>query len=118
MAKIFLTFLILLALLVVDGCAEKTPSPLPIKISLVTAFPGHAYAFIAQEKKLFAKYGVNVELIPHPDQMSASAAYESSQVEGLMVPFTDAIKFALKGISSRVVYGIDYSETAGSVGLN
>ncbi len=113
-------FFILLTILIIGGgtlslsksCTGIIPSSQSaIKISLTT-FPGHVYAFIAQEKKLFTKYGVNVELILFPNQSSASFAYESNQAESLLVPFTDAIMFTSKGIPSTVVYSINYSETA------
>jgi NitT/TauT family transport system substrate-binding protein len=104
--------LVLFIFLVISGCSEKTSPQLPLKIAVLTNFPGHNYAFIAQEKKLFAQQGVTVELVPHSSQPSASDDYEKGRVDGLFVPFTDAIVFNAQGIPTVVVYCTDYSETA------
>ncbi len=103
---------VLFIFLVMSGCTEKISPQLPLKIAILTNFPGHNYAFIAQEKKLFAQHGVKVELVPHSSQPSASDAYKKSDTDGLFVPFTDAIVFNALGIPTVVVYCTDYSETA------
>lgn len=104
---------ILCILLTFNACTNETPlSQSPIKIALMTAFPGYTPAFIAKEKNLFTQYGATVELKGCFDQPTASRLYEDGKTEGLFVPFSDAIVLTSKGIATTVVYITDYSETA------
>jgi NitT/TauT family transport system substrate-binding protein len=83
----------------------------PIKLGLnvwVTNF----LPFIAQEKGFFEKNNVNVQLTLVPDYLKMIDGYYSGQYDGIMGVYADVIFQNSQGIDSKVVFAVDYSDTA------
>ena len=86
----------------------------PIKLGLnvwVTNF----LPFIAQEKGLFEKNNVNVQLTLVPDYMQMIDGYYTGQFEGIMGVYADVIFQHSQGTDSKVVFAVDYSDTADAI---
>ena len=83
----------------------------PIKLGLnvwVTNF----LPYIAQEKGFFEKNNVNVQLTLVPDYLKMIDGYYSGQYDGIMGVYADVIFQHSQGIDSKVVFAVDYSDTA------
>ena len=106
----------LLALILVFGLLEagctpkKAKEKTPIKIA-INVWPGYAHAFIAQEKGIFKRHRVDVELILKRDVTESTQLYKNNEVYGIFSVFTDIIMMNAQGIPTKVVYVADYSDT-------
>jgi NitT/TauT family transport system substrate-binding protein len=106
--------LILVFGLLSEGCTpKKAKEKTPIKIA-INVWPGYAHAFIAQEKGIFKKHSVDVELILKKDITESTQLYKNNEVDGIFNVFTDIIMMNAQGIPAKVVYVADYSD-AGDV---
>ncbi len=102
--------LLLLGLLLAMLVSCSSPLP-PLRISIQSDWPSYGIAFIAQDQGLFAKYGVQVTLIPVPGYMESLKPYKEGQADAAFMVFADAIMFEAEGVSTRAVYITEYSET-------
>ena len=82
----------------------------PIKIA-INEWPGYAHAFIAQEKGIFEKNGVAVELVFDRDYTASQQRYIDGEVDGVFEVLPDTMFRNTQGLPSKVVYLMDYSET-------
>ena len=87
--------------------------PVPLRIAL-DSWPGYAHAFLAEQKGLFAKQGVVVQLKLEKGPSDSLVDYKNGDVDGVMGVFSDAIILHAEGYPSRVIYVTDYSQ-AGDV---
>jgi len=85
-------------------------SKTPIKIA-INEWPGYAHAFIAQEKGIFEKNGVAVELVFDRDYTTSQQRYIDGEVDGVFEVLPDTMFRNTQGLPSKVVYLMDYSET-------
>jgi NitT/TauT family transport system substrate-binding protein len=86
----------------------------PIKLGLnvwVTNF----LPYIAQEKGFFEKNNVNVQLTLVPDYLQMIDGYYAGQFDGIMGVYADVIFQNSQGTDSKVVFAVDYSETADAI---
>ena len=98
-------------ILTVIGCAQtSTESKKPIKIGL-TVWPGYAYMFIADEKGMFKKNGVDVEFVLSRDTPETTRLYFEGEIDGYANPLAEAIVLNSEGKKTKVVFIIDYSDT-------
>ena len=95
------------------ACSRTEEPNQPLRIS-INAWPGYAYAYIAQEKGYFQANQVNVELIFRKDIHASNQLFKDGEVDGTFCVFADAIMFHSEGIPNRVVYITNYSD-AGDV---
>lgn len=106
-----MTGVIVITLCLFANCArpsaEKRP---PLKIA-ISQWPGYALAFVAQEKGLFAKHGVEVELVYRKGYPEARMLYENGEADGLFCVFADVLFLNAEGMSTKTVYVCDYSDT-------
>lgn len=113
MKRIIIFLSILLLICVVTGCAdkaEKAKDNEPIKIGLIV-WPGYAHAFIAEEKGIFEKNGVNVELVLKKGISNLLETYKNGEIDGILILVPDVIMFNAEGVPTRIVCVIDYSDT-------
>ena len=82
---------------------------------MLTLWPPNFLAYIAQEKGIFEKNGVNVQLLFDKDYFSAVEHYDNDDADGITVVFSDAIIQDSNGISTKVVYHIDSSQSGDAV---
>ena len=71
--------------------------------------------FIAQEKGFFEKNNVNVQLTLVPDYLQMIDGYYAGQFDGIMGVYADVIFQNSQGIDSKVVFAVDYSDTADAI---
>ena len=108
MNKRFITVLgLLLFALLLGSCKEEQV----VKIG-VSVWPAHAYTFIAQEKGLFKKHGVSVELVLKKDVSEVYDLYKSDELDGFFGVFSDAIMLNANTFFTQVVYVPEYTDTA------
>jgi len=100
---------LLLAFLV--SCTSPPPPPPPLRIAIQSVWPTFGAAFIAQEKGLFAKYGVQVTLISAPGYVESLKPYKEGTADATFIMFSDTIMLDAEGVPSRLVYATDYSDT-------
>ena len=98
-APIFLLFVLGASCSKVD---QKTVNHKPVRISL-DIFPGYAYAFIAKEKGIFAKNGVDVELVLNQDYLVSQKNFADGLVDGVFSVYADAITASQQGAPLKVV---------------
>ncbi len=82
---------------------------------MLTLWPPNFLAYIAQEKGIFETNGVNVQLLFDKDYFSAVEHYDNDDVDGITVVFSDAMIQDSNGISTKVVYHIDSSQSGDAV---
>ena len=80
----------------------------PIRIML-TLWPPNFLFYVAEEKGIFEKNNVNVELLFDPDYFQASEKYALNDADGITIVFSDAIIHDSNGVETKVVYNIDSS---------
>lgn len=93
--------------------ADKTQNE-PIKISVGT-WPGYGDIFIAQEKGIFEKNNVKVEIVFFKSFGDAVDAYNNGQTDGGYTTWPEAITSSFSGVNSKVVYVVDLSTTGDSI---
>jgi NitT/TauT family transport system substrate-binding protein len=86
----------------------------PIKIML-TLWPPNFLAYIAQEKGIFEKNGVNVQLLFDKDYFNAVQQYDNDEADGITLVFSDAMIQDSNGIPTKVVYHIDSSQSGDAI---
>lgn len=86
------------------------------KVTLATvAWIGYAPFYVAVEKGLFKKYGVEVELKDFADPALIPAALASGGIQGAMYTYDQVINLVANGNDYRVVMPIDYSNGADAI---
>ncbi|HEY5631411.1 MAG TPA: ABC transporter substrate-binding protein [Nitrososphaeraceae archaeon] len=72
-------------------------------------------AFVAQDKGFFKKNNVDVNLTLIPKYNDAINAYTNRDYDGIFAVYSDFIIQQSEGIDTKVVYGVDYSNTADAI---
>ena len=93
-----------------NPASEKNISSYPIKIAL-SIWSGYALAYIAQEKGIFKKNNVEVELILKQKVNDVLEMLKNNEVDGVFDVFTDALVMRSQGYPVIVVYVTDYSNS-------
>ena len=86
----------------------------PVKLG-VNKWPGFAYVYVAQEKELFEKNGVDVELVFNEAYLDNQLAFVNGKVDGIFGVYSDTILHNAKGIDTTTVWVADYSVEADSI---
>jgi NitT/TauT family transport system substrate-binding protein len=89
--------------------AQTEVSNEPIRIML-TLWPPNFLYYVAEEKGIFERNSVNVELLFDPDYFQASEKYAFGDADGITIVFSDAIVHDSNGVDTKVVYNIDSSQ--------
>lgn len=110
MRKPILILSAVVAVAIAIGCAKKPEPRPPIKIG-INVWPGYAHAFIAKEKGIFKKNGVNVELILKQEQGESFELYRNSGCDGIFTVVPDVLMLNSQGIPTKAVCVVDYSTT-------
>jgi NitT/TauT family transport system substrate-binding protein len=82
----------------------------PVRIIMHALWPPNFLAYIAEEKGLFEKNGVNVELLFDPDYYQVADRYALDEADGIAIVFSDAVLQNSRGIDTKVVYTLDSSQ--------
>lgn len=86
----------------------------PIKLG-INIWATDFLPFIAQEKGFFENNDVNVQLTLVPDYLQMIDGYYAGQFDGIMGVYADVIFQHSQGTDSRVVFAVDYSDTADAI---
>jgi len=106
-----LVFLLVIAMIITMAAScSKTEKEQAIKIA-INVWPGYAHAFIAQEKGIFEKNGVTVELMLRKDISDSTELYRHGEADGVFTLVPDVVIFNSEGISTKIVHVTDYSDT-------
>jgi len=106
--------LLLIFLLTITVSCSAPPAAPPLKIGIMSIWPTFAVPFIAQEKGLFAKQGVQVIPVPiagNSGYTDTLKSYKEGKIDAAFMMFSDAIMLEAEGIATRIVYAADYSDT-------
>ncbi|MFC2061004.1 ABC transporter substrate-binding protein [Elusimicrobiota bacterium] len=102
---------VLMLIIAITGCTtDKKAEKGPLRIG-VDVFPGWAHIFIAQEKGIFKKNGVDVEIVLDEDYLSIQEQFANNELDGAFMVYADAIYINDQGIDAQVVYISDHSVT-------
>lgn len=111
-------FMFMLGVLVftplLTSCQSKPVQKEPIKIA-VNVWPGYAYAFLAQEKGIFQKNNVEVELILKGSTPESLKLFTDGEVDGCFDILTDIIMINARGIPARIVCVVDSSGSGDAI---
>ena len=86
----------------------------PIRVGFPLWVPD-LLAFVAQDKGFFKKNNVDVNLTLIPKYNDAINAYTNRDYDGIFAVYSDFIIQQSEGIDTKVVYGVDYSNTADAI---
>ncbi|MEK7991680.1 MAG: ABC transporter substrate-binding protein [Thiotrichaceae bacterium] len=100
-----------LLLVVLASCSPSSTPISPLKIGIHPGWPTPGAAFVAQEKGLFTKHGVEVTLMPIVEYNDIKKFYREGKIDIAFMVFTDAIMFESEATSAHFVYAIDYSDS-------
>ena len=92
-------------------CRSHKHNSEPIKIGLSIWAPSF-FTYIAQERGFFEKNNVSVNLTLIPDYIRMLEDYRNGDVDGIVAVFADALFQNSEGIDSKIVYMLDYLNTA------
>ena len=113
-----LVFIIVISLLFSNSFvlinAQMLNKAPPIKIGMTVWVPNFL-AFIAQEKGIFKKNNVDVNLTLIQDYNNAINTYSNGEVDGIFTVYSDAIVQDSTGINTKVVYNVDSSFKADAI---
>lgn len=88
---IILFFIAILAAIFLKSCTFGSKELHPLKIG-ITTWPGFDIILYAQEKDLFKKRGINVELIRFENQQDSSRAMIRGSLDGVLVSLWDIMQ--------------------------
>ncbi len=98
----------------VPAPAEATPEEVVVRIG-TQPWIGYGPWWIAQEKDMFSKYGLKVELIDFVQDSDVNAALASNQMEAANLATHTAIKLYSAGLDIRIVLLEDASYEADAI---
>lgn len=95
----------------VTGCGKTAPPQKPIRIG-IEVWAGYGYAYVAEEMGFFKKNNVDVKLVFAKNSIESRALFENGDIDGTFDVFPDIVTRYSKGIPARVVWVVDYSDSA------
>jgi len=112
MKNFFCLLLIVWVVVCIAGCGKEensnTAEKEPLKVTLPT-WTGYGPLFLAKEKGLFAKHGVNVELSIIEGLAERKQALAGGQVDGMATALDVQVSLAAAGIPMQIVWLLDDS---------
>ncbi len=97
-----------LVICVTQGKANAAGEPIKIGVKI---WAPDFFWYVAQEKGIFQKNNVNVELTLVQDYQEILSDYANGEFDGMIPVYSDVIYQNSQGMNSRVVYAIDFSNT-------
>ncbi|MGC1479932.1 MAG: ABC transporter substrate-binding protein [Chthoniobacterales bacterium] len=111
MRKALSSLVATLALSIFPGCDQVSPSGKPLRIGIET-WAGYGFAYLAQDKGFYEKHGVEVELVFAEDSETSRERFAHREIEGWFDVLPEAVTGHASGIPARVVWVVDYSDSA------
>ncbi len=119
--RTLILLLTMLAMIVLAGCTAVAPAPTGGEAAMTTVrigtqpWIGYGPWWIAQEKGMFEKYGIQAELIDFVTDTEVNAAFASGNMDVANVASHTAIKLFANGVDLRVVLLEDVSNAADAI---
>lgn len=80
----------------------------PLRIA-INVWPGFAPAFLAKERGLFEKFGVDVELVLNQEIEESYRLFDQGEVDGCFGVLSDVVMQETRHAKTKVVFASDYS---------
>lgn len=109
-----LIVVLFIALMAVGACTPKPSGPVKVRIG-TQPWIGYGPWWIAQEKGLFAKYGLEAELVDFVQDTEVNAAFTSGEMDAANLATHTAIKLFANGVDLKVVLLEDASYEADAI---
>lgn len=109
-----LTIILFIALVALSACAPKPSGPVKVRIG-TQPWIGYGPWWIAKEKGLFAKYGIEAELVDFVQDTEVNAAFASGEMDAANLATHTAIKLFANGVDLKVVLLEDASYEADAI---
>lgn len=93
---------------------QKPVNQEPLKIA-ANVWPGYAYIFVAQEKGMFEKNGVGIEISLFKNYSDSYKLYSSGQADGIIEVFSDVVLHNIENKPTKAVYAVDYSDEGDAI---
>ncbi|CAN5282570.1 ABC transporter substrate-binding protein [soil metagenome] len=90
--------------------AQTNLSDRPVRIIMHELWPPNYLLYLAEERGLFEKNGVNVELLFEFDYHQVLDRYALREADGMLSVFSDTFLQNAAGIDTKVVYTLDISQ--------
>ncbi len=104
---IFNWLIIIVVLLFSSSCYKTPTAPLRVGLSI---WPGYEFIFLAQEKDLFSKKGVPVQLIEFPSLGDTRLAFERGQLDMMAITLSEVLLAQQQlHYCPQIIYVLDYS---------
>jgi NitT/TauT family transport system substrate-binding protein len=111
-----LSTLVLLASSAAPAIAAPSVAAAPVKVRIGTQpWIGYGPWWIAKEKNLFAKYGLDAELVDFVEDKEVNAAFASGNMEAANLATHTAIKLFSVGVDLKLVLLEDVSTSADAI---
>jgi ABC transporter, substrate-binding protein, aliphatic sulfonates family len=110
---VWLSLSAILLLSLLSGCAGAA-KPATVRIG-TQPWIGYGPWWIAKEKGMFAKYGLNVELVDFVEDKEVNAAFASGDMDAANLATHTAIKLYSSGLDLKVVLLEDVSTSADAI---
>jgi NitT/TauT family transport system substrate-binding protein len=112
LSRLFILFLV--AAFVLSACGAKPATPTTVRIG-TQPWIGYGPWWIAQEKGIFAKYGLNAELVDFVEDKEVNAAFASGQMDAANLATHTAIKLFASGLDLKILLLEDASYQADAI---
>jgi NitT/TauT family transport system substrate-binding protein len=109
-----LLVLVLVAAFVLAACGSKPAEPITVRIG-TQPWIGYGPWWIAKEKGIFEKYGLNAELVDFVEDKEVNAAFASGQMDAANLATHTAIKLFASNLDLRIVLLEDASFQADAI---
>lgn len=97
--------------LIISLTSCSSPPVPPFRIVIQATWPSYGAVYLAQEKGIFAKHGVQVTLSHEPGYVQSLNPYKEGKADATFTMLADTILLNAEGVPSRFVYAVDYSDT-------
>jgi len=115
MSRFYRLFVLLMvAIFVLAACGSKPAEPTVVRIG-TQPWIGYGPWWIAKEKGIFEKYGLNAELVDFLEDKEVNAAFASGQMDAANLATHTAIKLYASGLNLKIILLEDASYEADAV---
>lgn len=111
-----LVLIVFVMVTLLTACTPTAVPNVPVKIRIGTQpWIGYGPWWIAQEKGMFEKYGLNVELVDFVEDKEVNAAFASGNMDAANLATHTAIKLFSAGVDLKLVLLEDVSTSADAI---
>ncbi len=101
MKKAFL-FILILAILLISGCAAKTTEAAPLKVAVLPVLDSLPL-YVAEKQGYFAEAGITVQLLPVGSAPERDQLMQSGQIDGMLNELVTTLYYNREGSQVKIV---------------